>query len=491
MTEPEHTDKAEKRGRPWRPLQIILTTIAVCIVIFIFWLLTITGGTPNVTFNYTERYNELFRPTDFDEADNAADLYNLAFVSFRKMPWQLDYAYWQNKWPGELDEETRSAIADWLNSNATAFEYARLAARKRFYWNVPPAASPSPFDWDCDAMRNLAKAVILQALFDAYNDRHAEVFAELETAFFMANHYAGQRAIMEQLAAAKCHSDACAAMLCILANSQPNAQLLAQFRTFLEQRNPLPPFSFSSEQLATEWHIEKCFTDDGRGNGRIIVNEISRIMLDYYDHSTRPDWQERFNYLAERAALIFKATSHDDRRTTAEKTQRLYAILEEIADKTPFELKSRSPALDREVDTMIGKGQGLFLQHFAPPGISFYAQRYSALRALVSVIALMRYRTDTGEYPETLHELQSAGYLSALPADPYSEKPLVYRKTDDGFTLYSVGRDFTDNGGLKHEWYSATPGDDYIYWPVPVREMPDPAEWGEPLDPNDIWGMDF
>ena len=31
--------------------------------------------------------------------------------------------------------------------------------------------------------------------------------------------------------------------------------------------------------------------------------------------------------------------------------------------------------------------------------------------------------------------------------DPWSDKPLVYRKTDDSFTLYSVGKNFVDDGG--------------------------------------------
>jgi len=61
--------------------------------------------------------------------------------------------------------------------------------------------------------------------------------------------------------------------------------------------------------------------------------------------------------------------------------------------------------------------------------------------------------------------------LKALPIDPFSDKPLVYRRTEDGFILYSVGPNFEDDGGVvgKDEkgrvkmW--ADEGD-AVFWPV-------------------------
>ena len=52
-----------------------------------------------------------------------------------------------------------------------------------------------------------------------------------------------------------------------------------------------------------------------------------------------------------------------------------------------------------------------------------------------------------------------------------SDKPLVYKKTDDGFILYSIGEDFKDDGGQiarddegKIKRY-ADEGD-WVFWPV-------------------------
>ena len=57
-------------------------------------------------------------------------------------------------------------------------------------------------------------------------------------------------------------------------------------------------------------------------------------------------------------------------------------------------------------------------------------------------------RAEKGTYPETLSELEDA-FLKVVPADRFNEgEPLVYRRTEDGYVLYSVFKDGTDNGGL-------------------------------------------
>ena len=38
-------------------------------------------------------------------------------------------------------------------------------------------------------------------------------------------------------------------------------------------------------------------------------------------------------------------------------------------------------------------------------------------------------------------------YLTSVPLDPYTLQPLVYRRLDSGYRLYSTGRDGLDDGG--------------------------------------------
>ncbi len=72
------------------------------------------------------------------------------------------------------------------------------------------------------------------------------------------------------------------------------------------------------------------------------------------------------------------------------------------------------------------------------------------LRLLECEVALRGYRLEKGGLPERLEELVP-DYLPELPLDPFSGRPLVYRKTRDGYLLYSLGADRIDGGGVRVE----------------------------------------
>lgn len=86
-------------------------------------------------------------------------------------------------------------------------------------------------------------------------------------------------------------------------------------------------------------------------------------------------------------------------------------------------------------------------------------------------MAILRYEKDNRGYPADLDELVTVGYLSELPIDPWSDKPLVYKKTDDGFLLYSFGLNFIDDGGelgkdKKGKVRLWADNGDAVFWPV-------------------------
>ncbi|MEX2174250.1 MAG: hypothetical protein WD872_07800, partial [Pirellulaceae bacterium] len=67
-------------------------------------------------------------------------------------------------------------------------------------------------------------------------------------------------------------------------------------------------------------------------------------------------------------------------------------------------------------------------------------------RLLQTDLAIRLYRHDQGRPPDRLDDL-APRYLSAVPLDPFSGQPLVYRPGTYSFVLYSVGQDGVDNGG--------------------------------------------
>ncbi|MBI2929973.1 MAG: hypothetical protein HYY24_30310 [Verrucomicrobia bacterium] len=68
------------------------------------------------------------------------------------------------------------------------------------------------------------------------------------------------------------------------------------------------------------------------------------------------------------------------------------------------------------------------------------------LRLLTCAVALRWYQLESGAYPTQLAELVPR-YLPELPRDPFSAGSFVYRRTGDGFRLYSVGPNGKDEQG--------------------------------------------
>ncbi|MCX7424248.1 MAG: hypothetical protein NTW96_01205 [Planctomycetia bacterium] len=77
-------------------------------------------------------------------------------------------------------------------------------------------------------------------------------------------------------------------------------------------------------------------------------------------------------------------------------------------------------------------------------------RRQALHRLLIVELALANYRDEHGTHPRALADLVPE-HLERLPDDPFSGKPLVYRLTDEGFRLYSVGPNGVDDGGKSFE----------------------------------------
>jgi len=75
-------------------------------------------------------------------------------------------------------------------------------------------------------------------------------------------------------------------------------------------------------------------------------------------------------------------------------------------------------------------------------------------RLLMTEAALRLFRSEHGRWPASLNELVP-GLLSKVPPDPFSDRPLVYRRTDVGYLLYSVGGNGVDDGGQRATIFGA------------------------------------
>jgi hypothetical protein len=95
------------------------------------------------------------------------------------------------------------------------------------------------------------------------------------------------------------------------------------------------------------------------------------------------------------------------------------------------------------------------------------AEQIAAERRATHLIChLLTHRAKVGAYPDSLDELEATD-LAQLRIDPFSGEDFVYRKTADGFTLYTVAQDLKDDGGKHDERWGRDGGGDFVFWPVP------------------------
>ena len=103
-------------------------------------------------------------------------------------------------------------------------------------------------------------------------------------------------------------------------------------------------------------------------------------------------------------------------------------------------------------------------------GSSPYAKvltRYYASLAefdvLIAAAAVKLYELEHSQAPENLQALVPA-YVAELPQDPFDDfRPLRYvKRSDGGWTVYSIGPDRQDNQGLKHYDEKSSPIGDIV-----------------------------
>lgn len=93
-------------------------------------------------------------------------------------------------------------------------------------------------------------------------------------------------------------------------------------------------------------------------------------------------------------------------------------------------------------------------------------------RAVWIVMLLHEYHAEHGEFPEKLTDIPSLRDDAEVRQDPFSGQDFAYRRTADGFVLYTWAGDLDDDGG-KHDpdWDDG----DYLFWPVQHPEKEDAA----------------
>lgn len=72
------------------------------------------------------------------------------------------------------------------------------------------------------------------------------------------------------------------------------------------------------------------------------------------------------------------------------------------------------------------------------------------LDSVRTALGVERFRLAEKRLPQTLNGLVPK-YIEAVPVDPFDGEPLRYKRLERGYTIYSIGEDGEDNGGIPKD----------------------------------------
>jgi hypothetical protein len=146
---------------------------------------------------------------------------------------------------------------------------------------------------------------------------------------------------------------------------------------------------------------------------------------------------------------------------------RSLTLLNEIADAAGDSTISRIHHLEM-LNSEYGRGAFWrttpLIAQFSLSGVRRIAQADAEIRSAGAALAVERYRSTTGKTPASLSDLVPA-YIETIPLDPFGDRPLRYVVDLAGYSVYSVGENGQDDGGVfKPRWDGP--------W-APIRQPPD------------------
>ncbi|MHC4396682.1 MAG: hypothetical protein ACYS1A_13615 [Planctomycetota bacterium] len=476
--------RAKKRCRPlWRTIVArgfqTAGVLILCLIVYVAWFLT---GKPVITTNYVEQLNRMVRPTA-DESLNAAPLYEKAIELYEVSSWGISELF--GKKYNEATSEEKQIMEKWLADNKDILDLVIAGSKKPYYWQKYGNKQDTGEMIDVlmpnlAEFRRLAKLLLRwRAWISAEQGRYEYALDDIKAGYRLGQHLLkGNKTFIEQLVGIAIRAMAVQELRGIISQHKIDSAILASLQRDFEQMFTDEDFviSFDAEKLFMYDELQRCFTESRFGGGHLYPPRLMAIGGESWQEE--PEYsipliiygvilspQEWPNF----AKVLF---THPNKQETREMAERSYDFYDEIARKNPGQIHSEAIDVEKEAAKIV---RGNILLEIMTPAIhrihEISYRNKTDVEATLTIIAILRCKQDTGDYPENLEELVTASYLRKKPIDSFSDKPFVYKKTDDNFLLYSFGENLKDDGGRvvrndkgKIKQY-ANEGD-WLFWPM-------------------------
>ncbi|MHC4154462.1 MAG: hypothetical protein ACYST6_06015 [Planctomycetota bacterium] len=462
-----------KKKRRISPLKITLLILCLLLALLLLKSLRAPLPVPKISVNYAAEWNRISKPPDYDQNQNAALDYQKATDFLVQAPDEISYS--PIHWPGDMNEMLLKTLENWLRQNTDALAYLNRGSQKPYCWiedfYIDDFLATGVPAVELASIRSLADLVGWQAKLNATKGQGEAAADQLIAGHRFASHFFGPKPILCQLVALSARAMVIRNSFLILNRHQFDPQTLDRFQGQLEQQFEMgQKLDFQYDRLATYDIIQRVFTDDGRGNGRLLPEAATMLVfsLPPYALGTQPGQiikQKAWEY-GNRAKSMWLRATGPDRKETVVMTDKLFDYYETLKNKTFWELRKNEVESKAKMDAITEDCIVLYWANTDYQLLELYQRTRAQEIALTATLAVLRFKQERGYYPEKLDELVLAGYLRELPADPFGDGALIYKRLGDNFTLYSFAEDCDDDGGTPSNWGHGEEGGDQVFWPV-------------------------
>lgn len=491
--------RSAKRKRPWhwqihhRALQAVGISILAVFATYAVLFVRFNIGSPSVTHNYLAELNqhnnaftedqkalpvfeqlqsawrpefmtlleaapELERATP--EEDSAA-LHNLPIALLGDPGYESLIAAYQRVRPqvnAAIDASARPTLGVLYSDRQEAV----LDEHGHQYFRVlPPTEDPSQAGLVIEVLlpfagnaRQIAKLIAFDAIIAAGTEDPDRTTRALNAVFRTAGLMARERFLICSLVALAIQSEGERTLLHILVHHPDllSAEQLTEIaHTLTTSARAAHDMDFDAERLMFDDFMQRAFTDDGRGDGRLTPAGLQLL-----NELQSPRFQDTDLPLIANPDAVARVTgplasiAMGSRKEQSAMYDRLLALVASALRESPtanaHQLRRAEIAeLEAEVNAssryrMIATLMPVFLKV-----VDSAHQSQAHTNAVLTTTALHIHHQRTGRWPDTLAEL-TPHLLPTIPEDPFDPgRPIKYRLIDGVPHIYFVGSNGQDN----------------------------------------------
>ncbi|MGB7158085.1 MAG: hypothetical protein WBD40_08465 [Tepidisphaeraceae bacterium] len=490
--------KRRNRGIVWHAFVALRWLACGLLVLYGLSAAWFYAGKPTVKVNYVERFNSIARETPASQL--AWPLYREAIPQLRffdplMTPSGSEEHYLLEVVPGE---PRWPEVVKWLKPRQDAIERLRQGAKKPvvgFVYGPEGSADeelwqqvrsvPNPFLMDVLQPRLedlLQMKIVLKAdtLLAHDEDDLPRMMGNIEALLGVADQLAAEPVLLVQYIGIGFRYEAIEVIEGLLARPDtlplPPKYLHRLAHLLAEPDSAAQLISFDSVRMTYHDLIQRIYTDDGHGDGRLTPEGMKLI-----DSLTFAPGHSEPNETLRRA---WKPLSPI---VTASRHQVLVVIerMMNLADANlAYPMREANWSAYLALIRSMNESEVERLQFGFPPSLlpaldaaQRNAELYLGRRdGLLIALALELHRQRHGNYPVTLDPLVPA-LLPSLPVDRITGGPLRYRIENDKPLIYSLGADRDDDGGRPQLTSAGHPSPTgAARWNVPPERVRD-GDW--------------